>query len=29
MKNLAQMDLVNIQWDQMLPFIIEVKQNLL
>lgn len=29
MKNLAQTDLVNIQWDQMLPSIIKVNQNLL
>lgn len=29
MKNLAQTDLMNMQWDQMLPLIIEVNQNLL
>lgn len=29
MKNLAQMDLMNMQWDQMLLLIIEVNQNLL
>lgn len=29
MKKLAQMDLMNMQWDQMLPLIIEVSQNLL
>lgn len=28
MKNLAKMDLMNMQWDQMLPLIIEVNQNL-
>lgn len=29
MKNLAQMGLMNMQWDQMLRLIIEVNQNLL